>query len=165
VIVGVMVMVNAVIIFRCRIEDIPLLKFIKDGYNTPMNALFSTTKLALTILGDQPMLPRIVWQTDDFESLVIDGRKVNLDDLRRLVRACIKKCQEKLDFVLCGMPISSRTLSKSVTDAHTNVSDGYSFLQDPSNRLTKFKTSLPNHLLKSRTLSRRYEEIRNEGRE
>jgi hypothetical protein len=128
---------------------------VKDGHNTPMNALFSITKLALTVLGDQPTLPRIVWQSSDFESLNIDGRNVELTGLRRLAQTCLAKCQERLDVVLCGMPVPRGLLSKEVYDSHTNVSYGYSFLNDPRNRIGRFKTTLAHHLLNSRTLSRR----------
>jgi hypothetical protein len=128
---------------------------VKDGNNTPMNALFSTTKLALTVLGDQPTLPRIVWQSSDFESLNIDGRNVELAGLRRLVEACLTKCKERLDVVLCGIPVPRGLLGKDVYDSHTNVSYGYSFLNDPRNRIGRFKPYLANHLLNSRTLFKR----------
>ncbi|CAO3665359.1 unnamed protein product [Umbelopsis vinacea] len=44
------------------LAELSLLKFTREGYNAPLNALMQTMRLAIIILRDNPTLPRIVWE-------------------------------------------------------------------------------------------------------
>jgi hypothetical protein len=65
-----------------------------------MNALLSITKLVLTVLGDQPTLPRINWLGEEFEILQIDNKIVALDNLKSFSASCLAECKRLLGVVL-----------------------------------------------------------------
>ncbi|CAO3669758.1 unnamed protein product [Umbelopsis vinacea] len=81
-----------------RISDIPLLKFTRKGYNTPFNALLGITKLAMTILGDNSSLPRIVWESETFDELIIDGKTVSFAWVASTCSILFGAMREKFDY-------------------------------------------------------------------
>jgi hypothetical protein len=119
-----------------------LLKFTREGYNTPFNALMQTTRLAITILGDNPTLPRIVWESETFDDLTIDGKTVNLDDLRRMIQICLDQCERALTTALCGMQVPEAMVNRPVFDNMWNATAGYSFIADPRNAFQHAKKAL-----------------------
>jgi hypothetical protein len=133
-----------------------LLKFTREGYNTPFNALLGITKLAMTILGDNPSLPRIVWESETFDELTIDGKTVSLDGLRRLVQFCLERCERSLTTVLCGMQIAEAVVNRPVFDNHWNTNAGYSFITDPRNGFHHAKKALVQHIMSSSVQRNRY---------
>jgi hypothetical protein len=115
-----------------------------------------TTRLAITILGDNPTLPRILWESETFDELTIDGKTVNLDDLRRMVQFCLQQCERKLTTALCGMEVSEAVMNRPVFDNHWNTTAGYSFITDPRNGFQHAKTALVQSIMNSSHGQSRY---------
>jgi hypothetical protein len=133
-----------------------LLKFTREGFNTPFNALMQTTRLAITILGDNPTLPRIVWESETFDELTIDGKTVNLDDLRRMIQVCLDQCERALTTALCGMQVPEAVVNRPVFDNMWNTTAGYSFIADPRNAFQHAKKALIQSITNSNHSQKRY---------
>ena len=101
-----------------------------------------TTRFAITILGDNPTLPSIVWESETFDELTNDGKTINLDDLRRMIQFCLQQCERKLTTALCGMEAPEAVMNRPVFDNHWNTTAGYSFISDPRNGFQNMKAAL-----------------------
>jgi hypothetical protein len=69
--------------------------YVKDLIQSPFGFLSETMHLAATVAGYASALPQIMWLGDDFESLTIHGKRVDLKQLRTITQQLLKDVQRK----------------------------------------------------------------------
>jgi hypothetical protein len=123
-----------------------------NAKDTPFNRLRETMRLACTVLGDGPDIPRLV----RIGPMVctIDGQAVTTDTLRNLVG---KLCREANKVMRNELLLGLQTAWIGQTIARGNIVDkanedrvGYSFLSDASNELHRHGQDLTLHLFSHR---------------
>ncbi len=103
--------------------------------NTPFNRLRETMRLACTVLGNGPDIPRLVQISP--MACTIDGQAVTIDALRNLVGKLLSEANKVMsNQLLLGLQTAwiSRVIAEgNIADRANEGNVGYSFLSDPHN--------------------------------
>src|SRR5579859_7209080 len=80
--------------------------YVKDLVQSPFGLLFETMHLAATVAGYSSSLPQVVWLGDEeYKSLTIHGKRVDLDQLQRLCHQLLKDAKRKFRHeIKMGLP-------------------------------------------------------------
>jgi hypothetical protein len=105
--------------------------YVKDMMQSPFGFLCETMHLAAAIAGDVSALPQVAWLgRNEFTSLTINGKKVELRQLRRLCQTLMKKAKNQLKReIKMGLPGIKNWNWDSFEpeDDLANISNQYSF--------------------------------------
>ena len=110
-------------------------KYIQDLAQTPFGFLREVMHLAAYIAGDGSSLPQINWLgKEEYTSLAIHGKKVELKELGNLSNTLLKKAKTQLNSqVKMGLHIKQWGQFNPADDMW-NDKDGYSFISTLQNR-------------------------------
>jgi hypothetical protein len=129
--------------------------FVRDGLQTPFNQLRENQHLASSHVLSQGSVPRILWLDDKGESLMIDGMKFELGDIRMIAKNGLQAARAHLDSVLLlnsGLASTDLLERFHIIDHPRTEAVGHHFLLDPNNReLKKLQFSLLNFINSSTT--------------
>ena len=80
--------------------------YVKDLIQSPFGFLSETMHLAATVAGYASALPQVVWLGDEeYKSLTIHGKRVDLDQLQRLCHQLLKDAKRKFRHeIKMGLP-------------------------------------------------------------
>jgi hypothetical protein len=119
-----------------------------DTKDTPFNRLRETMRLACTVLGDGPDIPRLVWI--GAMACTINGQAVTIDTLRNLVSKLLGEANKVMsDQLLLGLHTAwiGRVIAEGNVVDRANEGDvGYSFLSDARNEFHRHGQDLAIHL-------------------
>jgi len=119
-----------------------LMVYARDMLQTPFGFLTETMHFAASVAGEAGGLPQVSWiGLESGEALAIHGKRVELEQIKKLCKSLLKKAKKQLDLVKGGM----RTMDWSKfepEDDLTETKDGYSFITAPSNTAIKDKLRL-----------------------
>jgi hypothetical protein len=105
--------------------------YVKDMVQTPFGFLLETMHLAATISGESSTLPQVTWLgKNEYKSLAIHGKKVELDQLRSLCKKLMKDVKKKFNSeIKMGLQgIKDLNWKKfEPEDDLSNLKDGYNF--------------------------------------
>ena len=105
--------------------------YVKDMVQTPFGFLLETMHLAATISGESSTLPQVTWLgKNEYTSLAIHGKKVELDQLRSLCKKLMKDVKKKFNSeIKMGLQgIKDLNWKKfEPEDDLSNLKDGYNF--------------------------------------
>jgi hypothetical protein len=90
-----------------RLEDEldGLQRYVKDLVQSPFGFLCETMHLAATVAGYGSALPQVVWLGEEYKSLTIHGKRVDLDELQRLCHELLKDAKRKVRHeIRMGLP-------------------------------------------------------------
>jgi len=111
--------------------------YVRDLVQSPFGFLRETMHLAATIAGDTTSLPQICWLGEnEYTSLAIHGKKVELDELRNLCKTLLKEAEIQLHSRVKMGIASSKCGSWENFDAEddlANTNDEYSFISSCKN--------------------------------
>jgi hypothetical protein len=124
-------------------------KYIKEGQYTAFNSLRQVMHLASAIAYSTSGMPQIEWLDDDHNKASINGKAVELDDIKNFVHnraEAVKTVLEKE--VLLGHDFEDfGYTSAKIMDVFRNPRIGYSFIDSEDNGFVKFKDELMEELL------------------
>jgi hypothetical protein len=105
-------------------------------------------------------MPRILWTPgEDFKSLSIDKTLVTLDGLRQLVQTLLREAK---NFLATKVLLEQRLQEmdeleqQHLVDNHRNIQPGYSFLNDPDNKLQRYRRCLHRAFLTSPAIADKF---------
>ena len=105
--------------------------YVKDMVQSPFGFLLETMHLAATISGDSSTLPQVTWLgKNEYKSLAIHGKKVELDQLRDLGKKLMKDVKKKFNSeIKMGLQgIKDLNWKKfEPEDDLSNLKNGYNF--------------------------------------
>jgi hypothetical protein len=120
-----------------------LMIYAQEMLQTPFGFLAETMHFAASVAGEAGALPQVSWLgIESGMSLAIHGKRVELEQLRKLCLSLLREAQVQLDF---KVKMGIKTVDWNVFEAEddlTNVRDGYSFVSSPNNGLVKDKLCL-----------------------
>jgi hypothetical protein len=127
-----------------------LLTFVHENKYTPFAAIHSISLIAANVAktSGSAEMPVLVWTRDtNRTSLSIGDTLVTLDGLRDFVRDLLREADEFLaTVVLLGLRLPGMDkllqLLQRLVDNHWSKDPGYSFLDDPRNKLGQYKHCL-----------------------
>ena len=124
-------------------------KFIKEGQYTAFNSIRQVLHLASAIAYGMSGMPQIEWLDDDHIKASINGKAVELDDIKRFTFNRVEAAKTLLEKeILFGHEFEKfgRTDAKTV-DILQNTKIGYSFIDSKDNGFVTFKDKLMEKLL------------------
>jgi hypothetical protein len=145
-------------LLEARIEEREqLLKFVHADKYTPFAAIHNISLLASSVAGSGGLtgMPLILWTPQmEYTSLSIGGTLVTLDGLRELSQNLLDKAKSFLATeVLLDQRLEEMDelvlQQQHFVDDHRNGDPGYTFLNDPKNKLQKYNRCLLQALLTS----------------
>lgn len=119
-----------------------LMLHVKEGVNTPFNALRQVIHLARAMTGEAPGMPQVYWKGEGFRSLqTIKGKSISLDDIGKTVKGLLARATGILrSEVLCGLDdpridkiVQGTGQERVLCDDLNSSHRGYSFLLDRDN--------------------------------
>ena len=115
--------------------------YVEDLVQSPFGFLKETMHLAATIAGDGSTLPQVSWLgNDEYTSLAIHGKRVELQELRDLCSALLREAERQMKRkVKMGMS-GIRNWNWEQFDAEDDlgdIKDGHSFVTAKDNRCSK----------------------------
>ena len=130
-------------------------RFIKEGDYTAFNSIRQIMHLASAIAYGTSGMPQIEWLDDDYQRACINGKAVELDDIRKFVLDRTKAAKMQLEKeILFGHEFKEfGYTSAKVMDVLRNRKIGYSFIDSPENGFIKFKDKLMETLLNDPRIS------------
>lgn len=149
------------------------LQFLYDTQNNQMQEQLGFLRLYKTCGRDQPAITRIVWSSDNtYQSLAIDGTPVTIGMLSKLIHSLSALADHTLNELLLGAPLPGLDENGCMRDTDykdllSRTEDGYSYINDPSNRaLAQNAEYISNHIFSNDDLYEKYfttdDEIPNE---
>ncbi|CAM6053252.1 unnamed protein product [Sphagnum tenellum] len=105
-------------------------------------------RLACTVLGDEPDIPRLVWIGP--VACTIDGQAVTIDTLRNLIGELLREANQVMsNQLLLGLQTAwiKRVIAEGNVEDRVNEDEiGYSFLSDARNEFHRHAQDLAIHL-------------------
>jgi superfamily II DNA helicase RecQ len=124
-------------------------KFVKEGQYTPFNSIRQVLHLASAIAYSTSGMPQIEWLDDDHNRASINGKAVELDDIKNFVQDRVKAAKTVLENeILLGHDVKEfGYTSAKIVDVSRNPRIGYSFIDSEDNDFVKSKDKLMEKLL------------------
>ncbi|CAK9868446.1 unnamed protein product [Sphagnum jensenii] len=123
-----------------------------NAKDTPFNRLRETMRLAWTMLGDGPNIPRLVRIGP--MACTINGQAITIDTLRNLVGKLFRETNKVMrNELLLGLQTAwiGQTIARgNIVDKANEDNVGYSFLSDASNEFNRHRQDLALHLFSHR---------------
>ena len=120
-----------------------LMMYARDLLQTPFGFLVELMHFAASVAGETGALPQVSWLgIESGMALAIHGKRVELEQLRKLCSSLLKEAQVQLG---SRVKMGIKTFDWSGFEAEddlTNVREGYSFISSPDNRLVKDRLCL-----------------------
>ena len=133
-------------------------KFIKEGRYTAFNSIRQVLHLASAIAYGMSGMPQIEWLDDDHKKASINGKAVELDDIKRFVLNRFEAAKTVLEKeILLGHEFEEfgHTCAKTM-DILRNTEIGYSFIDSNDNDFVKFKNKLMKTLLNNSLIKEQF---------
>jgi hypothetical protein len=131
------------LIVRCRGELGGLMIYARNLMQTPFGFLIEMMHFAASVSGKAGALPQVSWLgIESGMALAIHGKRVELEQLRKLCSLLLKEAKTQLD---SRVKMGVKALNWSQFEAEddlTNIKDGYSFVLSPKNTLVKDRLCL-----------------------
>src|SRR5271155_3316741 len=119
-----------------------LMVYARDMLQTPFGFLTETMHFAASVAGEAGVLPQVSWiGLESGQALAIHGKRVELQQIKKLCKSLLKQAKKQLNHVKRGM----KTMDWSRFDPEddlTETKEGYSFVTAPNNTNTAVKDKL-----------------------
>jgi hypothetical protein len=116
-----------------------LMVYASDMLQTPFGFLTETMHFAASVAGEAGGLPQVSWiGLESGQALAIHGKRVELQQIKKLCKSLLKQAKKQLNHVKRGM----KTMDWSRFDPEddlTETKEGYSFVTAPNNTAVKDK--------------------------
>lgn len=107
-----------------------------EKVESPFNTIRSLQHLASSIAQSSVSLPAAVWTDDTYSALIFHGSRISMLHMRNMGRELlIATAHFMVENVFCGKPF--RLAYDHIADDLTDISPGYSYLDDPRNSFIK----------------------------
>ena len=90
---------------------------------------------------NESLMPRVIWNDENCEELVIDGRRVTVTSFCALYHRLFEETETLLHQVLLGCEVPNFD-GLDVVDNLSNTNPGYSFISDSRNPFSKYRKNL-----------------------
>ena len=124
-------------------------KYIKEGRYTAFNSIRQVLHLASAIAYGTSGMPQIEWLDDEYNKASINGKAVELDDIKNFVQGRIEAAKTVLEKqILLGHDFEEFGFtSAKIMDILPKKKIGYSFINSEDNGFIKFENKLMKKLL------------------
>jgi len=141
-------------------------KFVKEGRYTAFNSIRQVLHLASAIAYGTSGMPQIEWLDDDHNKASINGKAVELDDIKEFVHDRIEAAKAVLEkeILLSHEFEEFGYTSAKIIDILRNTQIGYSFIDSGDNGFVKFQDKLMETLLNDRLIKSQFVKIIRDGR-